>query len=83
MNIRHTLTAFAVGVVLMANPAFSGGPVITEDAYTTEAPRDDRKIGGLVVGLITIVALIALANGGDHCTVEETPVEPEQPSGCR
>ena len=66
-----------------AMPAYAGGVVITEDAYETEAPRKDRKIGGLVVGLIVIGALLALSNGSDTCTVEETPVDPVPPStGC-
>ena len=69
------LTTTALVLTVLANaPAFAGGPVIVEEAY--EAPREDRKIGGLVVGLIAIAALIALANGGGNCTGPEDPVEP-------
>ncbi len=64
-------------IISLATASFAGGPVlITEEPET--AP--DRKIGGLVIGIIAIAAIIALANGGGHCTTEETP-EPTPPSG--
>jgi hypothetical protein len=71
--IRATLllTAF-----LAATPVYAGGPVITEDAYEAEPQRHDRKIGGLVVGILVIAAIAALANGGGNCTGPEDPVEP-------
>ena len=77
--MKYLTTAALVLTVLANTPAFAGGPVIVEEAY--EAPREDRKIGGLVIGLIAIAALIALSGGSDTCTTEEVPVEPEQPSG--
>ena len=74
------LTTSALLLTILANaPAFAGGPIIIEEAEV--APAHDRKIGGLVIGLIAIAALIALSNGSDTCTTEEVPVEPEQPVG--
>ena len=78
-TVLKTIGATAVVMALIANPGRAGGPVIVEE--TEVAPAHDRKIGGLVIGLIAIAALIALSNGSDTCTTEEVPVEPEQPSG--
>jgi hypothetical protein len=79
--MKHMLTTTAL-ILALALPAAAGGPVITEDAYEAEpAPEHDRKIGGIVIGLIAIAALIALSNGGDNCTVDETP-EPTPDGGC-
>jgi len=77
--MKYAITTTAL-ILALAMPATAGGPVLTEDSYEAEAPREDRKIGGLVVGLIAIAAIIALAGGSDTCTTEE-PVEPEQPRG--
>jgi hypothetical protein len=63
-------------ILALALPSYAGGPVITEDTTETVAPQNDRKIGGIVVGIIAIAALMALANGGGACTVEETAPEP-------
>ncbi len=68
------LAAIALSL-LLAIPATAGGPVILEEPET--AP--DRKIGGLVIGIIAIAAIIALANGGGHCTTEETPEPTPEP----
>ncbi len=65
-----------------AIPAFAGGPVIIEDTTETVAPRKDRKIGGLVVGLIVIAAIAALAGGSDACNGPEDPVTPQPGGGC-
>lgn len=76
------LTTTALILALIANaPTFAGGPVIIEDATETVAPRKDRKIGGLVVGILVIAAIAALANGGGNCTGPEDPVEPTPTPG--
>lgn len=70
-------------ILAMSTAAHAGGPVIIEEAYEAKpAAQNNHKIGGIVIGIIAIAALIALANGGDTCTVEETPVEPPPASGC-
>ena len=76
------LTTAALVLTILANaPAFAGGVVLSTEETTEAAPAHDRKVGGLVIGLIAIAALIALSNGSDTCTTEEVPVEPEQPTG--
>ena len=71
--VKHILTA---ALILAAIPAQAGGPVLTEDAYEAE-PQHDRKIGGLVVGLIIIGALLAASNGGPcHGDTPEPSPEP-------
>lgn len=67
--------------LLAAAPVHAGGPVIVEDAYEAEPQRQDRKIGGLVVGILVIAAIAALANGGGNCTGPEDPVEPTPTPG--
>lgn len=67
--MKYLTTAALVLTILANAPAFAGGPVIIEE--NEAAPAHDRKIGGLVVGLIAIAALIALSNGGGACTAEE------------
>jgi len=70
-------------ILALAMPATAGGPVITED-MTESAPmprKDDRKIGGIILGVLAVAALIALAGGSDTCTTED-PVDPEQPGVC-
>lgn len=71
--MKYLTTAALVLTILANAPAFAGGPIIEE---TEVAPAHDRKIGGLVVGLIAIAALIALANGSDACTTEDPQPEP-------
>jgi hypothetical protein len=58
--------------------------VITEDMSETApiARPHDRKLGGIVVGLIAIAAIIALANGGGNCNGDPTPEPTPQPGGC-
>ena len=50
---------------------------------TTEvAPAHDRKVPAWVFLALGAVVVAAIANGGSEvCTVEEVPVEPEQPGG--
>lgn len=64
-------------IACLALPVHAGGPVIVEDAYEAEAPRHDRKIGGLVVGLIVIAALIAASGGSDTCNNDGPEPTPE------
>lgn len=75
--MKRCLTTTAL-ILALAAPSFAGGPVITEDmTETAPTPKHDRKIGGLVVGLIAIAALIALSGGGDACNGDETVPTPE------
>ena len=77
------LTTAALVLTILANAqAFAGGPIITEDAYTAEAPATKRKVPAWVFLALGAVVVAAIAGGGgDVCTTEEVPVEPEQPSG--
>ena len=77
------LTTAALVLTILANaPAFAGGPVITEDAYTTEAPATKRKVPAWVFLALGAVVVAAIAGGGsDVCNGDEVPVVPEQPSG--
>ena len=71
------LTTTALVLTILANaPAFAGGVVLSTEETTDVAPAHDRKIGGLIAGIIIIGALIALSNGSDTCTVEEPQPEP-------
>ena len=76
--MKHLLTTALI--LALAAPAHAGGPVIVEDAYEAEPQRHERKIGGLVVGILVIAAIAALANGGGNCTGPEDP-DPT-PEGC-
>lgn len=76
--MKRCLTTTAL-ILALAAPSFAGGPVLEDMTEIAPAPKHDRKIGGLVVGLIAIAALIALAGGSDACTTEETVPTPE---GC-
>jgi hypothetical protein len=68
-------------ILALAMPATAGGPIITEDMTETAPRKDDHKIGGIILGVLAVAAIIALAGGSDACTTEE-PVEPEQPGVC-
>ncbi len=68
-------------ILSLAAPVHAGGPVIPEDmTETAPAPRKDRKIGGLVIGIIALAAIAALAGGSDNCTTPEPT--PEDDGGC-
>ena len=77
------LTTAALVLTILANaPAFAGGPVIVEENYTADAPATKRKVPAWVFLALGAVVVAAIAGGGgDVCTVEEVPVEPEQPTG--
>jgi hypothetical protein len=81
MTIRTTIIALTTGTALLFTQAHAGGPVITEDMTETAPRKDDRKIGGIILGVLAVAAIIALAGGSDTCTTEE-PVEPEEPGVC-
>jgi len=55
---------------------------VTVDKVIDYLVANRANIGGIVVGIIAIAALIAIANGGGACTVEETTPEPA-PEPCR
>lgn len=75
------MKALLIALTLAATPLHAGGPVIVEE--TEAAPRHDRKIGGLVVGLIIIGALIAASGGHDTCNGDPEPEPtPEPVVGC-
>ena len=77
-----TKTLVLLLALTTAIPAFAGGPVITEDAYTTEAPRDDRKIPAWVFLALGAVVVAAIAGGGgDVCNGPVDPVPPTN-GGC-
>lgn len=82
--MKYLTTASLILTILANAPAFAGGPVITEDAYTAEAPatKRDRVPLWVFLALGVVVAAAISGNGDDVCNTEE-PVEPEQPSGCR
>lgn len=62
-------------IACLALPATAGGPIITEEGPVS-APHD-RKIGGLVIGLIIIGALIAASGGSDTCNNDGPEPTPE------
>lgn len=79
MKAITTTTALILSLAL---PSYAGGPVIIED--TAEAAQihrqQDRKLGGVFVGLIVIAAIIAASGGSGNCHGDTTP-EPT-PGGC-
>ena len=74
--MKYLTTAALVLTILANAPAFAGGVVLSTEETTEVAPAHDRKIGGIVFGLIAIAALIALSNGSDTCTTEDPQPEP-------
>ena len=79
--MKTPFTATAISAML-ATSAMSGGVVLSTEETTEVAPAHDRKVPAWVFLALGAVVVAAIANGGSEvCTVEEVPVEPEQPGG--